>query len=103
MSKVLDGGFTEGTFLGIDGDPIVHQEGEELPEVLLVGRHIRAGDKYIVQIYKSKVDIPEHPVHETLKCLRSVFKPKGHSQKLKESERRYNCRLGDIIFGHGIW
>ena len=67
-------------------------------KILQVLSLIAAGNEYIVEVDKNRIQPGAHSVHKSLERLCCIFQAKWHSQKFPKAERG-NYRG----FGHVLW
>ena len=59
---------------------------------------VTAGDQDIVKVDESKIDRPQHTVHQSLEGLRCVLWAEGHSNEFEKSEG-----VMIAVFGTSFW
>ena len=101
VAEKLEGWDRKSAFGRIDGQPILLQHLEKLPQVFQVLLHGGAGDKMIAQIGENEGKMREAAVHEALEGLGGVHEPKWHEQVFPETKGSDNRRFGDIAGSHG--
>ena len=65
-----------------------------------MGAVVGAGHQNIIKIDEGKVDGAEDAIHEPLECLRRILEAKRHPQEFKQSKRRNNGGLRNIVGRH---
>ncbi len=100
MSEEGEGRYAEGTLCRVNLKTCALQDFENQAEVPHVLGKILAGDQNVVEVHEHEREMAEEFVHQTLKCLRSIFQTKGHENVLKQTEWRTNCRFRYVAFRH---
>ena len=56
------------------------------------------GNKHIINICVTKIQVSEYLIYEPLKCLRGVSEPEGHIWEFEKPKGRDDGRFCDVVW-----
>ncbi len=100
MAKEFDGALAEDAFFGVDDEATLFQERKNLAQVAAMELQAGTGDENVIQVDEGKGQVTEQRVHQALKSHARVLETKRHTDEHEKSERRDDCRLGNVSGGY---